>query len=204
MQVQFVKLAAHVIVEWVGADLLLCSPKSGRVSRITGAHPEVTESLASGGSVPVTSHPDLLSLVQEGTLVQYQGLSRRSLVKAGAIGAGAGIAVLAMPTVAAASSVAFSLVGNFYRSGSNFFFEIATHQSEFPALPPSTDILDVSGLSILGTTLPVAYSDLVGNPRYIGWGSLPGFTSGTQGTFTWVGDDGTTYFYTVTFSIDTT
>jgi hypothetical protein len=144
------------------------------------------------------------SLIDAGIVVTHTGMSRRNLVKAGAIGAGAGIAVMAMPTVAAASSVQYiSLQGGFYTSGSDLVFEISTNFSEFPVFQPSTDISDVSGLSILGTTVPVSYDDLTGSPRYIGWSAgPPTFTPGTKGTFSWDGDDGTTYYYMVTFSVD--
>lgn len=47
----------------------------------------------------------LLSDLEALGMIETSGMSRRGLIKAGAIGAGAGIAVMAMPGVAAASSL---------------------------------------------------------------------------------------------------
>jgi hypothetical protein len=91
-----------VIVERVGKDLMVIVPGNTDVVSLTGRPAEVLLEVAAGRKVD-SAEPALRDLVDLG-IVSASSLSRRGLIKAGAIGAGAGIAVLAMPGVAAASS----------------------------------------------------------------------------------------------------
>jgi hypothetical protein len=92
-----------LVVEQVGDELLVVVPGQSDVVRLTGEVAEVFQAIRSGHSV--TGHGQIVTTLADlGLVVVPSGLSRRSLVKAGAVGAGVGIAVLAMPTVAAASS----------------------------------------------------------------------------------------------------
>lgn len=95
------RLAQGVVVEDVGNDLIVMVPGSTEVLSVSGVAATVVRKIQSGETVPVTAVTD--ELAKAGVL-ESSTLSRRGLIKAGAIGAGAGIAVLAMPTVAAASS----------------------------------------------------------------------------------------------------
>jgi hypothetical protein len=91
-----------VIVDRVGDDLMVIVPGNSDVVSLFGRPAEVLLDVKAGKKVDSTD-PAVQDLVDLGILAAT-GLSRRGLIKAGAIGAGAGIAVLAMPGVAAASS----------------------------------------------------------------------------------------------------
>jgi hypothetical protein len=96
-----VSLSPGVVVEEVGNGVMVMAPGSQDVVSLSGRAAEVVRSVQSGVSVVDDS------LVAELTVLgvlEVSGISRRGLIKAGAIGAGAGIAVLAMPGVAAAAS----------------------------------------------------------------------------------------------------
>ena len=97
-----VVLSPGVIVEHVGGELLVVVRGHTDVVKLTGGVREMLEDIRAGKSVDV-SDPVVVDLLELG-IVSTPGVSRRGLIKAGAIGAGAGIAVLAMPGVAAASS----------------------------------------------------------------------------------------------------
>lgn len=96
-------VAPDAVVEVVGADVLVHLPGSSEVIRLSGATAEAFLAIQAGEQVDSLDKAvhDLVAI----GVVQSRGLSRRDLVKAGAIGAGAGIALLAMPSIAAASSV---------------------------------------------------------------------------------------------------
>ena len=93
---------AGVIVERVGDDLMVVVPGNTDVVSLSGRPAEVLLDVQAGRRVD-SSDPALRDLVDMG-IVSAPGVSRRGLMKAGAIGAGAGIAVFAMPSVAGASS----------------------------------------------------------------------------------------------------
>jgi hypothetical protein len=91
-----------VLVEHVGDDLMVIVPGNSDVISLSGRPAAVLVDVQAGREVD-PSEPALKALSDLG-IVTSPGMSRRGLIKAGAIGAGAGIAVLAMPNVAAASS----------------------------------------------------------------------------------------------------
>jgi len=91
-----------VIVERVGEELMVVIPGNSDVVSLSGRPAEVLADVQAGKDVDPTE-PALQTLSDLG-IVTSPGMSRRGLIKAGAIGTGAGIAVMAMPSVAAASS----------------------------------------------------------------------------------------------------
>jgi hypothetical protein len=91
-----------VIVEHVGGELLVVVPGQTDVVKLTGDVAEVLEDIRAGKPVDL-SDPTVAGLVALG-IVSTPGVSRRGLIKASAIGVGAGVAVMAIPGVAAASS----------------------------------------------------------------------------------------------------
>ena len=95
-------LAKGVVVENMGTTVLVMVPRQNDVLTLTGRAAEVVTAVTSGAPIPNDLSTHVNELVQAGVLTHP--MSRRSLIRAGAIGAGAGIAVLAMPGVAAASS----------------------------------------------------------------------------------------------------
>lgn len=103
-----------VIVERVGNDLMVIVPGDADVVSLSGRPAEVLLDVKAGKAVDA-SDPVVLDLVDLG-IVSGHGVSRRGLIKAGAVGVGAGIAVLAMPGVAAAASVVPLKVFGFYVS----------------------------------------------------------------------------------------
>jgi hypothetical protein len=99
---RLVSLVPGVIVERVGGDLLVSVPDTTEVVHLNGKPAQVLLSIQAG--LEIDQHdPSLATLVDLG-IVQASGMSRRGLIKAGAIGVGAGLAVMSMPSVAAASS----------------------------------------------------------------------------------------------------
>jgi len=91
-----------VLIERVGDDVLVVVPGANDLVKLSGAAADVLLSVQEGRTVP-GSERALADLEQLGVLIS-SGVSRRGLIKAGAIAAGAGIAVLAMPTAAMAAS----------------------------------------------------------------------------------------------------
>jgi hypothetical protein len=91
-----------VVCERVGDELMIVVPGRTEVVKLTGEAADVFLDVQAGKtphvSVTLTSELEALGIIEAA------GMSRRGLIKAGAIGAGAGIAVLAMPSVAAANS----------------------------------------------------------------------------------------------------
>jgi hypothetical protein len=94
-------LVSGVVVEDLGGDLMVMVPGSTEVLTLSGDAAEAVRRVQAG--TPVVTDSVVSDLVRLGVL-ESSGFSRRGLVKAGAIGAGAGIAVLSMPGVAMASS----------------------------------------------------------------------------------------------------
>jgi hypothetical protein len=95
------RVAQGVVVEEMGNELVVMVPGSTQVLSLTGAAAETVRKSRSGEIVLVNAVTD--ELASAGVL-ESSAFSRRALIKAGAIGAGAGIAVLALPAAAAASS----------------------------------------------------------------------------------------------------
>jgi hypothetical protein len=97
-----VSLASGVVSERIGDEVLVIAPGASDAVRLSGPAAEMFLKVEAGTSVDV-SDPVVSELRTLG-LLELRGVSRRGLIKAVAIGAGAGISVLAMPSVAAAAS----------------------------------------------------------------------------------------------------
>jgi hypothetical protein len=182
-------------------------PHNTDVVSLSGHPAEVVLDVQAGRKVN-SLEPVLRNLADLG-VITTPGVSRRGLITAGAVGAGAGIAVLAMPGVAAASSVSIPsdddspLPEQFYLLDGGIFFEdnqyrfvISPVLMSWPDPQPSTNISDVSALEISGfpplSVLPgdseVADEELFF--RGLVWGSLtedPG--TDVEGIFSWTGSD---------------
>ena len=95
-------IVSDAVVEVVGTDVLVHLSGASEVIRLSDATAEVFLAIRAGQEVD-PSDSGVKELVAAG-IVRSRGLTRRGLVKAGAVGLGAGIAVMAMPSVAVASS----------------------------------------------------------------------------------------------------
>lgn len=96
------QLAEGVLIEQVGNDLVVVVPGGLETMRITGEAAQVLSRIHAGQAEGL-SEAVVRDLAAQG-IIEVPGLSRRNLITAGALGAGAGIAVLTLPGVAAASS----------------------------------------------------------------------------------------------------
>jgi len=112
-------IAPGVIVETIGDDVVVMVPESTEVIRLSGDAAQLVRAIHDGPAVAPTQ--TVTELINRGILVSPTGMSRRGLITAGAIGAGAGITALAMPGVAAASSSSdepgdgrIALLGDYY------------------------------------------------------------------------------------------
>lgn len=97
-----VTLCRGVAVEKVGNDYVVKAPGSTDVVMLSGEAALVVGRVEAGQ--PVAWSDDVAELIRRGVLAEAPGLSRRGFITAGALGAGAGIVVLAMPGVAQAAS----------------------------------------------------------------------------------------------------
>jgi hypothetical protein len=91
-----------VVCERVGDELMIVVPGHAEVVKLKGEAADVFLDVQAGRTPHASGN--LTSELEALGIIEASGMSRRGLIKAGAIGAGAGIAVLAMPSVAAASS----------------------------------------------------------------------------------------------------
>ena len=160
MQKSDVRLAAGLVVESVGEDLLILLPGARDVVRITGSAAEVVRALEAGN--PIDSYaPSVSELKSLGIVSLGSGLSRRGLVRGSAVGLGAAVAVLAMPNVAAASSIGGGSGGG----GSVINKTLVRGQStggdvaKFTAL----DIPGTGTATILEVLIAVSFQDLLAN-----------------------------------------
>ena len=87
----------------MGDTVLVMVPGVADVLRLNGRSAEIVAAVASGHPVSDEDGEFLDELARLGVVTTP--VSRRTLLRVGAIGAGAGVAVLALPGVAAASSV---------------------------------------------------------------------------------------------------
>ena len=99
---QGLRLATGVVVENMGTTVLVMIPGQHDVLTLTGPAADVVNAVVAGQPVSKGLEPEVELLLSAGVLTSP--MSRRNLLRAGAIGAGAGIAALSMPSVAAASS----------------------------------------------------------------------------------------------------
>lgn len=91
-----------MLIEHVGDDLMVIIPGESDFVRLSGLATQVLQDVQAGRRV-TADDPALLHLLEVGVVVA-PGISRRGLMRAGAVGVVTGVAILAMPAVAAASS----------------------------------------------------------------------------------------------------
>lgn len=174
-------LAPGVIIEEVAGELMVISPVTEGVIKLSGEAAEMVRRIQVGLPVDLSSALGA-ELVSLGIVAEPAGMSRRGLLTAGAIGAGAGIAVLAMPSVAAAASdpveeeVSGGVLGGSYdESGSTRrLFIIPTQGDEiFPFSPgdqvdPLRDVT-LGGASPVSFTGTVSAGQVTDNPLKVEW-----------------------------------
>jgi hypothetical protein len=97
------RVAPGVVVEQVGKDLLVVAPGSSDVVKLDGSAADVFRAIEAGR--PITGATDIIENLQSAGIIETPAaVSRRSLIRVGTLGVGAGFAVLSMPGVAMASS----------------------------------------------------------------------------------------------------
>ena len=178
-------LAKGVVVENMGTTVLVMIPGQHDVLTLTGPAADVVNAVVAGQHVSKNLEPEVELLLSAGVLTSP--MSRRNLLRAGAIGAGAGIAVLSMPSVAAASSPGGGTNGganndpppfdvNWTLSGGSFSFFVGSLSgdllAEWQANKDAVITITSSGVSV-NVTSPPTTSDQIGP----GWqGGSPGVT----------------------------
>lgn len=98
-----VTLSEGVLVEKLGSECVVFVPGRKDVLTLSGDMARVVVSISAGKPVSM-SDPGVSELVDLGVVSAPSALSRRGVLSVGAVGVGAGVAALAMPSVAAASS----------------------------------------------------------------------------------------------------
>ena len=195
-------LSPSHIIEKVGEDVVVLIPESKEVLKLSGELANLVYTASISGSVEVPEGVDPSELVERGIIAFDSHPTRRTLLKVGAVGAGASLVALGLPSVAAASSV-IQLTGRwaYDRSGGGFQDFIVSRE-----LLPSAGT--PSDLSILGGT--VEFFDFVdpgdgtlgavwGLPVDVIPDPFPATGENILGTFSW---NGTNLTYSVTFVYD--
>ena len=143
-------IAPGVMIESIAEDLLVMVPGREQVLRLSGEAAELVRTVQAGGQVDLSSD-SAVELVELGVVGGVTALSRRGLLRAGAVGTGIGMAALAMPSVAAAVSSDGVLVGSYNLNDS--FVGLTVFKSQNPTfpfnvgdtLPQLTDVKVVGG-----------------------------------------------------------
>jgi hypothetical protein len=202
------ELVEGVVLEQVGDDLLVVVPGSLETVRLTGDVANTLRAIHSGVAVDCVGS-DINDLIKLGVVADRSTVSRRGLIRAGAVGVGAGIAVLAMPSAAAASSGCVALNGLWFPA-TPFTFLLAEvnlfgiPSPIFPTRPlpagePSALTVDSYGV------VPVSVFSDDGEVGFVMWNfeaaeappppETPNLTTVLEGSFTWGGQ-----CYTVRFT----
>jgi hypothetical protein len=206
------QIADGVVIETIGEAVMVMVPGATDFISLTGDAARLVREVRAG-LVASPSRPALAELIGLGILAIPPGMSRRGLIAVGAIGASAGIAVMAMPHVAAAASVQRIAIKGTYKSGRGlygayWFFDISTNSGlgdeSIPQPAPSNNESDISPLLIKGVSVPVGYSDLDGEGvQFVVWEDerLTSLVPAVEetGEFAWTGADGIVRHYLVTF-----
>ena len=206
-------LADNLLIEKVGEETLVMHADSLDSMRITGEAAKIVQELQEQGRSSLVQSDATASLLSAGILKTEQpsGLTRRSLLKSGAIGVGAGVATLALPTAAYASSVSYVEVTgewapNLAPPGAAFYNAVDDWPDDLGADPTGTAPSALTIVSLAGVatpfTVPVTDYDTTGiaGADFVVWDDttrdFTGLGAGTAvGTFSWGGVD-----YRMTFS----
>jgi hypothetical protein len=108
------ELVEGVLLQQVGGDLLVVVPDSLETLRLSGDVAITLLAIHRGEAVDCVG-PNINDLIKLGIVSDRSKVSRRGLIRAGAVGVGAGIAVLALPSAAAASSL--RITGQYFFAG---------------------------------------------------------------------------------------
>jgi len=93
-----------VLLEMVGDDVVALLPDTTAV-RLSGPAAQAAQRVAAGGDMADIDQSAVAELVYAGVVRPEAGVTRRQVVTLGAVATGAGVATLALPSVAAANSV---------------------------------------------------------------------------------------------------
>lgn len=189
-------IAPGVVLEDLGREMLVVVPGRSEIIRLSGPSAKTVRALQQGFQ-PNTDDTSLRELRDLGITGSTSGFSRRSLLRAGVLGVGAGITVAAMPSLALASSSEAPLFGSWAVFDSNIEFTF-----EWTSNPRPSDDLNDGGPKPSPISSE-AFAASVGNPSTEGsttawlgaisivFGSSSFVPSGAYtGTFTF---DGATY-----------
>ena len=174
-----ITIAAGVTIEEVAEDFMVMVPGTTDVLRVSGEAADAIRQIRAG-KVVQPSGDTIAHLKDLGVLVDIPGMSRRGLLTVGAAGVGAGISVLALPSVAAASSpggggtgggAGTSLVGVYEEVSANsfaFFIGDFDNPNNWPFqsgdLVPALTGLTASGTSFSGGTVTASPSTVGTDP----------------------------------------
>ena len=197
-----VQVVSGVSHEVVADQVIVYVPGVGHESprtavQLSGDTADVFLRVVSGDESVTADTEHVSELVAVGVLVSEGSgvFSRRSALKAGAVGVGAGITVLALPQAAAASSVPIELEGTWFLPGADSML--------FEADMDGNNITGQPDLTVQGIAGVIPYEDINGKAdliiweRDFGFGNRPSFSGDLIGTFT---SDG--IHYRVTFEED--
>jgi len=149
------------VIELIGNEAVVMLPGSTSVMRVSEEQAHTLRAIEAGHYSGLSAQT-VESLIDAGIVVTHTGMSRRNLVKAGAIGAGAGIAVMAMPGVAAASSgpAVVNLTGTWVLRGQEVDFIVDRLAPSNPELPDSIRG-NLPFLTVIGRvpTVPANFAD---------------------------------------------
>ena len=175
------RLAEDVLIERLGEEFLVMPADSAESLRLAGEAATVVHVLLENGRSAMPKTDALSELLAAGIVKTHDGAgpSRRSLLKTGAIGVGAGVASLALPTAASAASVTYVDVTGEWgvnlvpSSGAAFFNQVF----DWPdGLGDATDLTIIS-LSGMATPFLVPLTVYDAGGDFVLWESDRDFTS---------------------------
>lgn len=154
---QDVTLADGVLIEQLGAECVVFVPGSTDVLTLTGEMATAVVRLRAGEPVSA-SDAGVAELVDLGVVSAPTRLTRRRVLTAGAVGVGAGVAALAMPSVAGASSPSAGSPGGRLVRGGGWTKAEQTNNPEIQARlnnPPALTPTDISLVRVFDPPYPV-------------------------------------------------
>jgi hypothetical protein len=173
------RLNPACVLEVVGEEVFATVPGQVDVIRLSGDYARTVRNLDALDSQGV--NPEVLHELERLGVIEpsKEGFSRRSLVKGGAVLAGAGIATLALPSVAAASSgISVGEIG-FWEFGTvdgDFVISLSAYQgnpgwSAFPLNPSETapSALSVSAAPSVVSAFSASVNGSLLSETYVQW-----------------------------------
>jgi hypothetical protein len=118
-----ITLSKGLVTESVGDSILVLVPASGNTVELSGVLAETVLAIAAGETTQLDS--DVITRLTElGIVTQPKRVSRRQVIRGGTLATGAGFAMLALPSVAHASSTPSRTVNGFWDQDSGDFYVI--------------------------------------------------------------------------------